>query len=47
MVNEYTGIFHIDCIQNKQGYMQYSSYESFSLKKDNENKKYFMVIQEP
>ncbi len=38
MANKYAEILHIDRIQNKQWYMQYNSYKSFSQKKDKERK---------
>lgn len=36
MANRYAEILHIYRIQNKQWYMQYNSYKSFSPKKDTE-----------
>jgi hypothetical protein len=38
MANKYVEIVRIDRIQNKQWYMQYSSYKSFSPRKDTERK---------
>ncbi|CAF0990647.1 unnamed protein product [Rotaria sordida] len=38
MINKYTTLLRIDRIQNKQWYMQYNSYKSFSPKKNTEKK---------